>query len=502
MPSTARPSPTCRATWRWRRSTLEQAVTLLAEKGKELKPLVKGGKGKAKAKAPAKAKANGAAPPEAPATEPAPARKAAGREAGGQGRSQEGRGQDAGRQGAGGQGSGPGQVRGEASRGQGGGQGQGLRCRGARPGRRAMSWPGPGRCPRRRICGASSAPRPGSVGKTEISRHFGLTTDQRPALRELLKALKQDGSAMPAGRHGPGRPRTACPRWRWSRSSAPTRTATRWPGRSAGRSAQGEMPLIYMRPERAGQPALAPGERVLARLKPAGRGKYDGTHGQAGRRPRPGPHPRHLRAWPDHPDRPPPQGGMGGPAGRGQWRRARRDRPGRTPARPGAGPAPRPDRRTTGTDGGAALRLAALHPCAWHPACLPWRRPGRGRGGQGGSPRGPRGPARHPPRHHRRRGCARLRRCGLGGAVRGRLAAARRHRRCGALRPPRQRPGPRRLAARQQRLFPRPRRADAARGAVQRLVQPAPGRGPRLPLRRDSTSTPPAARPATASAAA
>ncbi|MDN3568318.1 type I DNA topoisomerase [Paeniroseomonas aquatica] len=57
-------------------ATLEQVVTLLAEKGKELKPLVKGGKGKAKAKAPAKAKANGAAPPEAPATEPAPARKA------------------------------------------------------------------------------------------------------------------------------------------------------------------------------------------------------------------------------------------------------------------------------------------------------------------------------------------------------------------------------------------------------------------------------------------
>ncbi|MFC7688985.1 hypothetical protein ACFQY5_04415 [Paeniroseomonas aquatica] len=74
---------------------------------------------------------------------------------------------------------------------------------------------------------------PGKVGKTEISRHFGLTTDQRPALRELLKALKQDGSAMPAGRHGLAAP-DGCPRWRWSRSSAPTRTATRWPGRSAG----------------------------------------------------------------------------------------------------------------------------------------------------------------------------------------------------------------------------------------------------------------------------
>ena len=46
--------------------------------------------------------------------------------------------------------------------------------------------------------------------------------------------------------------------------------------------------------------------------------------------------------------------------------------------------------------------------------------------------------------------------------------------------------GPRRRYTRQQCLFPRPRRADAARGAVQRLVQPAPERGPRLPVRRNA----------------
>ncbi|SDB43472.1 type I DNA topoisomerase [Belnapia rosea] len=56
-------------------ATLEQAVALLAEKGKELKPMAKGGKGKAKAK-PA-AKANGAAAPaDAAPARPAP-RKAA-----------------------------------------------------------------------------------------------------------------------------------------------------------------------------------------------------------------------------------------------------------------------------------------------------------------------------------------------------------------------------------------------------------------------------------------
>ncbi len=53
-------------------ATLEQTVALLAEKGKELKPLAKGGKGKAKAAKPA-AKANGA---KADGAEPAPARPA------------------------------------------------------------------------------------------------------------------------------------------------------------------------------------------------------------------------------------------------------------------------------------------------------------------------------------------------------------------------------------------------------------------------------------------
>ncbi|MDB5374047.1 MAG: Ribonuclease [Belnapia sp.] len=117
---------------------------------------------------------------------------------------------------------------------------------------------------------------PGKVGKSEISRHFGLTTEQRPALRELLKALKQDGSAMPAGRHGlaaPGRlPEMAVVEvFGTDPDGDPLARPLGW------KAAQGEMPLIWMRPERSGQPALAPGERVLARLKPAGRGKYDGT---------------------------------------------------------------------------------------------------------------------------------------------------------------------------------------------------------------------------------
>jgi ribonuclease R len=38
----------------------------------------------------------------------------------------------------------------------------------------------------------------------------------------------------------------------------------------------GPPPLIYMAREARGQPALAPGQRVLARLKPIGQGKYEG----------------------------------------------------------------------------------------------------------------------------------------------------------------------------------------------------------------------------------
>ena len=41
-------------------------------------------------------------------------------------------------------------------------------------------------------------------------------------------------------------------------------------------AANGPAPVIFMAPEPHGRPALAPGERVLARLKPAGPGRYEG----------------------------------------------------------------------------------------------------------------------------------------------------------------------------------------------------------------------------------
>ena len=68
----------------------------------------------------------------------------------------------------------------------------------------------------------------------------------------------------------------------------------------------------------------------------------------------------------------------------------------------------------------------------------------------------------------------------------GRLPPDRRDRRCRAYVRPGSRARPCGAHARQQRVFPRPRRADAAGGTVQRLVQPAPERRSRLPVRRNA----------------
>jgi ribonuclease R len=119
------------------------------------------------------------------------------------------------------------------------------------------------------------AAAPGRVGKTEIARHFGLSTDQRPALRDLLRSLKEDGSAAPAGRRGvaaPGRlPEMAVVEvFGADPDGDPLARPIPWP------EGNGRPPLVLMRPERPGQPALAPGQRVLARLKYIGAGRYEG----------------------------------------------------------------------------------------------------------------------------------------------------------------------------------------------------------------------------------
>ncbi len=134
---------------------------------------------------------------------------------------------------------------------------------------------GPAPLPSKEALRRFLAAAPGRVGKTEIARHFGLSTEQRPALRDLLRSLKEDGSAAPAGRRGLaalGRlPEMAVVEvFGADEDGDPLARPVAWP------EGNGRPPLVLMRPERPDQPALAPGERVLARLKYIGAGRYEG----------------------------------------------------------------------------------------------------------------------------------------------------------------------------------------------------------------------------------
>ena len=104
----------------------------------------------------------------------------------------------------------------------------------------------------------------GRVGKTEIARHFGIPTELRPALRQRLSEMKAAGSAAPVGKktfRAPERlPDTAVVEVTGTDPDGdPIARPVEWGGE--GR------PVIYMHPERRGIAALAPGERVLARLR-------------------------------------------------------------------------------------------------------------------------------------------------------------------------------------------------------------------------------------------
>jgi len=114
----------------------------------------------------------------------------------------------------------------------------------------------------------------GRVGKREISRRFGLTVEHRAGLRELLKSLESEGAVAPAGHR-----RFAAP-GRLPDAMVVVVTGTDPDGDALARPVEwqgdGPPPIVMMAPEARGLPALAPGERVLARLKPIGPGRYEG----------------------------------------------------------------------------------------------------------------------------------------------------------------------------------------------------------------------------------
>ena len=118
------------------------------------------------------------------------------------------------------------------------------------------------------------AASPGRVGKREISKHFNLTIEHRHELRALLKSLSEKGDVAPAGHRRftpPGRLPEAMVVQIIGIDHDGEATA-----RPVGWQGDGPPPLVLMAPEAKGRPALAPGERVMARLRPIGAGKYEG----------------------------------------------------------------------------------------------------------------------------------------------------------------------------------------------------------------------------------
>jgi ribonuclease R len=139
----------------------------------------------------------------------------------------------------------------------------------------------------------------GRVGKREILRAFGLGPEHKVQLRNTLKEMAHKGEAAPAGHRRFAAPHGAVPDAAVPRAVGrlTRRHNTRLPeaivveitgidteGDAIGRPAEwrgdGPAPTIFMQPEARGQAALAPGQRVLARIRPIGSAhgarKYEG----------------------------------------------------------------------------------------------------------------------------------------------------------------------------------------------------------------------------------
>ena len=132
----------------------------------------------------------------------------------------------------------------------------------------------PATLPTRETIRAFIAAAPGRVGKREIIREFAIPIELKHELRTLLASLSNEGEIAPAGHRrfsNPGRLPDAM---------VVRITGTDPDGDALARPAEwhgdGPPPIILMHPERRGEPALAPGERVLAKIRPGPNGKYEG----------------------------------------------------------------------------------------------------------------------------------------------------------------------------------------------------------------------------------
>ncbi|WP_408863125.1 ribonuclease R [Acidisoma sp.] len=154
------------------------------------------------------------------------------------------------------------------------------------------------------------------MGKRDVLRAFGLGPEHHVAMRQVLKDMAHKGELAPAGHKrftapsGPVAPRPSRHPIHAPRDAGPDgapppfagrlprrHTTARMPdaiiveitgidmegdaiGRPADWRGDGPAPTVFMQPEGRGQAALAPGQRVLARIRPigsaAGARKYEG----------------------------------------------------------------------------------------------------------------------------------------------------------------------------------------------------------------------------------
>ncbi|MDE8342680.1 MAG: ribonuclease R, partial [Acidocella sp.] len=112
------------------------------------------------------------------------------------------------------------------------------------------------------------------IGKREIARHFGLGPADRVALKAVLRDLAADGVINAKA------PRRFSARNATQDALLVEITGTDPEGDAIGRpvtwQGNGHVPIIFMAPEKRGEPALAPGARVLAQLKPIRPGRFEG----------------------------------------------------------------------------------------------------------------------------------------------------------------------------------------------------------------------------------
>lgn len=152
--------------------------------------------------------------------------------------------------------------------------------------------------PSREQIRAFLAETPGRIGKRELLRAFGLGPEHHVAMRQVLKHMASHGELAPAGhkrftapigatRAASERPAPDGDRAEPRAGHLTRRHTARLPeaiiveitgidteGDAIGRPAEwrgtGPAPTIFMQPEGRGQTALAPGQRVLARIRPIG----------------------------------------------------------------------------------------------------------------------------------------------------------------------------------------------------------------------------------------